>query len=475
MTAQGWAPSPGVETLAPRARQIWLALLFVLGLGYAALVPPFQNIDEVWHWERAWSVAQGDYNCTQIPVAAGQWVDRAFRFREGSPVSWAIVAETYDFTGDEGTFRIATNACKYPPVGYIPAALMTRIVAGNPAERKLHQMFWAFYGSRVGNWLWFFGCVVLALRLTRFPMPVLLFASIPMVVQQAAALNNDAFQFGAILLVGALATRTPTRRTLWSAIALIALMSAIKPINAIAASLVWIGAYAASTQGRMLRREAVLVSVAATALPLLVWLAWNHTMHLPSDGNATPLPIANVNAAAQLAILRMEPVGFVRVLGWQVAQFFTGNPIDGGWRGVLLAICGYGLVVADYVYALVLAGLLAGLLALRFGATQPRIPANAPWPLVLAAVSTVVPYFAVVTLLLYIEFTPVGSEIVFGVQGRYYLYFIAMLLFLYPVVRKRPARSHGPWAARLAYASMVLSVLGNVAALYEIRGVYWGV
>lgn len=475
MTVQGEAPSLVAPAMAPRARQIWLTLLFLLGLGYATLVPPFQNIDEVWHWERIWSVAQGDYNCTEIPIAAGHFVDRAMRFRVGSPLGWDAVADTYAFKGDEGSFPIATNACKYPPVGYVPAAVMTRVVAGNPAEREWHQMFLAFYGSRLANWLWFFGCVVLALRLTRFPMPVLLFASIPMVVQQASAINNDAFQFGGVLLVGALLTRTPSRRTLWGAIILIALMSAIKPINAIAASLVWIAAYVATTQGRTGRREAVLVSMAAALLPLIAWLIWDRTMHLASNGGATPLPVENVNASTQLAMLRAEPLRVLQVLGWQVTQFFTGLPIDGGWRGVLLAICGYGLVVADYVYALVLASLLAGMLVMRFGVVEPHIAPRATRLLVLGALASILPYFAVVTLLLYVEFTPVGSEIVYGVQGRYYLYFIAMLMFLYPMVRKQPPRLRGPLASRLAYASMALSVLGNTAALYEIRKVFWRV
>lgn len=473
IAAEGMAAWASQEALR-HARRAWLALLFVLGLGYVALVPPFQNIDEIWHWERMWSVAQGDYNCKEIPVAAGKFVDRTFRFRAGSdPLTWDLFHDAYHFKGDAGAFSIATNACKYPPVGYLPAAAATRLLTGDPAERAWHKMFYAFYASRVGNWLWFFGCVLLAMRLTRYPMPVLLFASIPMVVQQATAINNDAFQFGGVLLVGALLTRAPTRLTLWSAIVLTALMSAIKPINAIAACLVWIAAYVGMAQERMKRLEAGLVAVAAAVLPLAAWVLWDRTMHLAPHGGTTPLPVQNVDAAAQLAMLRAEPIRFLQVLGWQLKQFFTAAPIDGGWRGVLLAICGYGMVVPDYVYALAVAALIAGLLVLRSGAAEPRIAPRATRLLVVSAVSSFLPYFALVTLLLYIEFTPVGSSVVYGVQGRYYLYFIAMMFFLYPMVRREPPRLSGPVASGLAYAFMALSAFGNAAALHAIRWVFW--
>jgi uncharacterized membrane protein len=454
-----------------RAQQLWLGMLFVVGLGYIVLVPPFQNIDEIWHWERLWSVVQGDYNCKEIPVASSQFVDRAYRFK---PVAWSVYADAYHFKGKEGSFATATNACKYPVVGYVPAAVVTRLLTGPASERFFHKMFIAFYGARVANWLWFFACVLAALRLSRYPLPVMLFASIPGVVQQGGAINNDAVTFGGVLVVGALLTRVPTRASIWSAVVLIALMSAIKPIHAIAATFVWILVWFGMQQKRWSRAEAALMAAALLVIPVGLYALWDATMHLDAAGNVTPIPVPNVDREAQLALMRAEPMRFVYALGWQARQFFTAAPIDGGWRGLLLAICGYNLTVPDHVYAIILAGVAAALVAWRFDARQPPVRPHVPRILVLGALASTVAYFALVTLLLYIEFTPVGAHAVYGAQSRYYLYFVALLMFLHLMVRPAPENAQPTLTqTRAAYAFLVLSILGNLTALHAIRYMLW--
>src|SRR4051812_32548012 len=111
-------------------RRLWLGALFVLGLGFIVLVPPFQAVDEVAHWDRVWTVAQGDYSCRKLPIAASQFVNEGFRFDNPphrGPVSWTIFSELYAFEGVSGAQWIATNGCHYPPVGYVVPALAARI------------------------------------------------------------------------------------------------------------------------------------------------------------------------------------------------------------------------------------------------------------------------------------------------------------------------------------------------------------
>lgn len=460
-----------------KVQRFWLAALFLLGFGFIVLIPPFQSIDEVAHWDRVWTVADGTYNCWTLPTSAAQFVGASFRFDNpphNGPVPWSIFRELYDFTGDTGEFWIATSGCHYPPVGYVLPAVAARFLSeGPPSEPHRHKMFLAFYGMRTANWLLFFGCVLAAYRLGRYPMVPLVFASIPMVVHQAVSINNDAFQFGGLLLTGALLTRTPTRSTLWTAIGVVALMSMIKPINAVAVPLIWIAGYRALRRQPLARVELSAMALASLGLPIGAWLLWQATMHAPIIGLTTGSPVPNVDGAAQAASLWENPARILQVLGWQLAQFFALPPINGGWRGMLLALGWCRYIAPAHVYALSLAALGLGLFLLRWDARSVAPEEPTPRVLVIGTIGGIIVYFTMVTLLLYMHFTPLGAQVVFGVQGRYLLYPMAVLFFLHCVVRTRPPWLRGPPAFGAACLFVALAVSAQVAALVAIRQLFW--
>lgn len=481
MHSDAETPPPGQpRSRLRRVQQAWLGVVFLLGLGYIVLIPPFQTVDEIAHWDRVWTVALGQYNCHTLPYTAAEFVNFSFRFDAGpvrGPIPWSALRDMYEHGGGGGEFFIATAGCGYPPIGYLPAALAAWLLTPEPREPGPHKMFVAFYGGRIANWLLFFGCLVAAFRISLFPMPVLVFASIPMVVHQAISLNNDAVLFSGIVLIGALLTQPPTRARIWTAIALLTLLSAIKPINVIAATLVWLGLAEALRKGTWRAREVASVALASVALPVAAWLVWDHTKHLPILGLSTGLVVPNVNEAAQLNMLLEQPLRVLSVFKWQLEGVFANTPINGGWRGVLLTLGWYKYVVADHVYALAIAALAAGVCVLRL---EPRaIPERrTPCWLLLTVPASVLAYAATVTLILYLAFTPVGAETVFGVQGRYFLLPIAMLLFVPAVRAARPLwlrteSLRGKAIASLAAAFFVLSLAAHVAALWAIRQHFW--
>lgn len=479
--------SPGSElpagraSLVRRTQRCWLALLFVVGLGYAALIPPFLAVDEVAHWDRIWTVAQGQYNCESIPVAAAQFVHLAFRFDRGTerkegPVSWSLFEEAYAFQGGPGQLSIATNGCHYPPIGYLASSLAVRLFTpGAPTEPHPHSMFIAFYAARFGNLVLFFVCVLAALRVSRYPMPVLLFASIPMVVHQAVSLNNDALLFGGVLLAAALATGTVTRRRVLSSLVLIALMSAIKPVCVVSSTLLWISLWRGYQDQTLKRFEALALGLGSLALPLGAWFLWQQTESLPILGHRTGVPVSGVTPSAQWARLVEEPWRFVQVLGFQLQQFFESEPIRGSWKGMVLVFGWCRYEAPGYVYAVSLAALAAGLPSLRAwtrgSAPEPRVP----WLFSAAVIGAVVAYCVAVTMTMYLVFTGVGADYVTGVQGRYLLYAFALPLFLYPMARTRPFPVRARWRDALALASLGLGVASHIVALVALRFFFWEV
>lgn len=458
-----------------RIQHAWLGMIFVLGLGYIVLVPPFQSVDEVAHWDRAWTVARGQFNCKMLPYAAAQFVNFGFRFDNEAhrgPIPWSFLRDAYEFSGGPGEFSIATAGCGYPPIGYVPAALAAALLTREPSEPGPHKMFIAFYGARLANWLFFFACLVAAYRLSVFPLPVLVFASIPMVIHQSMSLNNDSVLFSGTLLCAALMTRLPTRASLWSAIAIVTLLSAIKPVNAILATLIWIGLYRALRERAWRRIELAGMAVASLALPLLAFQGWQLFMHLPVLGLSTGTPVPNVNEELQLSLLRQDPTRVLSVLKWQLEEVFTAPPINGGWRGLFLALGWYRYVAPDRVYHLARIALALGCVVLGLGA-RVAVPSRPPLVLVLLSVGSIVAYAVAVTLILYLAFTPVGAEVVFGVQGRYFLVPLAMLLFLLPLARLVPARLPTPAALALIGAAACFGGAANIDALLAIRALFW--
>ncbi|HEY6881475.1 MAG TPA: DUF2142 domain-containing protein, partial [Polyangiales bacterium] len=381
-------------------QRCWLGMMFLVGLGYIALIPPFQAIDEIAHWDRVWSVAQGQYNCKMIPTSGASFVSMAFRFdadwsRPPTPVPRSVFREMWDHVGSEGAFWIATNGCHYPPVGYLPGALAVKVFTpGAPTEPRPHKHFIAHYGIRLANWIFFFACALYAFRKSSSRAAVLVFLSVPMVLLQAMAINNDAVVLGGGLLAFALLTQEPTRRRLWTAIVIVALLSAVKPIHAIASTLIW-AVLREAVQRRVIGRwESVATALAAIALPVLAWLAWNATMDVPILGVTTGMPVGGVDEAAQKALLKAEPIRVLWTLWWQLKQVFTGTPINGGWRGFMLVLGWYRPLVPDYVYEVALLALVPGLFLLRGDAMARRrsIP-----PLFRSAIyGSILAYFAVV-------------------------------------------------------------------------------
>lgn len=461
-----------------RAQRCWLVLLFLVGLGYMVLIPPFLSVDEVAHWDRIWTVAQGQYNCDSIPTSAAQFVNLAFRFDRGTeraegPVSWSLFEEAYAFQGDPGKVWIATNGCHYPPIGYLASGLAVRLFTpGAPTEPRPHKMFIAFYAARFANFMLFFACVLAALRVSRYPMPVLLFASIPMVVHQAVSLNNDALLFGGLLLAAALATGTVTRRRAWGALVLIALMSAIKPVCVVSSTLLWISLWRGYQSRTFARSEALLLGLGSLALPLGAWLVWQQTESLPVLGHRTGVPVSNVIPSAQWARLVEEPWRFVQVLGFQLRQFFESDPIRGSWKGMVLAFGWCRYEAPRYVYAFSLAALAAGLPCLRAWTRGSAPEVRVPWLLSAAVIGACVTYCVAVTITMYLVFTGVGADYVTGVQGRYLLYPFALPLFLYPMARTRPA-ARTRWRDWIALASLGLGMASHVAALVALRFFFW--
>jgi len=145
-----------------RAEYLFLAVALPWGLALVFLVPPFRIFDEPMHYERAWSVADGQLlsaldGTVRVPanVAALFNVAMATKPRDLPHLLSEPISKTSE--------RVYTSAAGYGPIGYLPQAIgidAVRLIKGSPLA--------AFYVGRTANLLASLLLICLAVRLVPF-------------------------------------------------------------------------------------------------------------------------------------------------------------------------------------------------------------------------------------------------------------------------------------------------------------------
>ncbi len=212
------------ERLRPRGFAISALLsyqaLFWAYVGAALLiftfmVPPFQKSDEPAHWFRAVSLTNLNFVCAKnaegvyafdmkrkysdTPFMLHVW-EVAFNYKSKFNTAWL----KEDFADPRFRQEVPVpEICNLPPPGYLPNSL--GILAGKPFQNPLIS----FYLGRAAGALFFVAAIVLALRVVaeRYKLIVYFYAAIPMVLHQVGAISYDAVHLSLFPLVFAYLTR----------------------------------------------------------------------------------------------------------------------------------------------------------------------------------------------------------------------------------------------------------------------------
>jgi hypothetical protein len=483
-----------VQTRRPLTvlQRIWFAAALLTGFVYIAFIPPFESGDELTHWNRLWSVAEGEVVCRTMPMAA-KIIPNFFRFpikrllpgfpsatESGDPSHPKVGAQDFrrawDFTGPADLGASGDIECVYPPTGYVLPAIAARLVGlrldGTP---RRGGMLTAFYATRVVNWLLTSIAMFWLLRAMFWGRSVLLiFFSLPEVLQQGTSLNNDAFLFAmTFLILGRMLRPALWSNVAWIAAALMA-MTTIKPVYApmallTAPLLLFLWAKCSS-----FRWQQVLI-ILGLVTPYFFWKLWSVLNNYDRTNDWHPTWI---NPLDQAAFLRQHPLHFFVICWSQFKNFFGDGMLSGSWKSVVglfgwtsfyMAPVGYYFVLAALAFALA-ADITNGIDAPSIGSPvgTTRALRNLCWIL---AASSMFLVLAAITLAMYLQFTPVGSNEAMT-EGRYFLipFLLLVAIGLYGVKLR--------WGVqlvdlRLSLGAIVLSAAlmaaSNALALEAIR------
>jgi uncharacterized membrane protein len=436
-------------------RLVTLGVIALLaGLGYAIVTPPDRVPDEFSHFFRAVAMAEGDFFPPVGYVSPGHhfpggfWM---FRHRVGKADTNArYTLDDIRAAHAEPLNRGRTAGIEFP-AWYSPAPYAAQATVAFIGIQAGWRPFWIFYLGRVANLLLCLAIIVagmLALpRRVAIAGAVLL---LPMTLSELAAWSADGMTIAVAILLTCLIVRNleaegvVATRELIALAAVAFLLGLCKP----AYFLLVLPVLAIPTARFRTTRRRILATLTITlAIAFGTFLAavsaragqYNPRAHLPVD------------PAQQLRCVLDDPLRFAGVIARDLRQngrFYLDETI--GRLGIMNVKIPTPLIVAEWLL-LLWAGLSCGV--------RWKLPAR------LAAIGACAVTIVGISLAQYLVWSIICGDTIEGIQGRYFLPVLPLLLLSLAVKPRERGMSLMPIA--------VMGVVANGVAIAVLVERYW--
>jgi uncharacterized membrane protein len=427
-----------------------LTTLF-FGFIFILLVPPFQNPDEFIHFVRSYEVSElkiahrihrgkVDIKGSELPKSIDQTYIATHLHR--SPQYPDIpVAKKYTLHKTANALKITLNKSQmkpydtaaspaYPEILYAPQALVIRILSSVNASVIL-----MLYATRVACLLAWVGLARLSINILRppnlkFALAVILL--IPMFVAQGVVPGVDAVLTGLTVLFFVLIANSLIEKKILSPKLIIILTVLLTAMTLAKPAYLVFGLLALALRSRWRGVKGLAYSAAVPVLTFLVYLIW---LVITKDAKGPiyidSIAIAHADPSAQVGFLIPNVFHFV-------GPFL--NTLLLGWGdNIVVSVIGmFGKLDTPLPLLFVVLGYLLIIIAVFVKtdneADVPKLASAGRLPLKLLIIGSVILYIIGVYLSMYIFSTPPHEKIITGVQGRYFLPLLPLLVLF---VRKR--------------------------------------
>lgn len=413
-------------------RCFYVFFALITGMFCVILTPPFQVADEPAHFMRVLEIADnelvgvkysrlasGTMLSQSVPVLEGIFDKLALSHQSKVTPEMLAQAMAVPWSGNKVSVGLS-NTVIYPPTSYIGA------VGGVWWARFLHSsLLGTFYLARVGNLLADMAVSVLALYL----MPqtgifLLVILALPMSISLMSSCSQDGMVL-ALAALGIACTLNGLRQSaVWQKYILACLGGLAFGCVAAAKAPYLV---MACVPVLFMNRDNVKYVITSCAMSVGVFSIWVECGIRPV---LTELAPQGASAAGQLSFIREHPILLVESIFNSLETY--GNYLVNQAIGVL-GWLDLPLSSGMYRFATILLGCTFTLpfLCMRSLKTREKAAVRV-CGLVLIMLAAVAGIF----MALYVTWTPVGKNIVDGVQGRYFLP-IVMLGTLYPFLWKQ--------------------------------------
>ncbi|WP_042462526.1 DUF2142 domain-containing protein [Neobacillus dielmonensis] len=417
----------GLRHYKNEIHKAFLVTAIPIGLAFVVIIPPFDQLDELEHYYRAFEVSEGKFVNQNIEQGLGNYlpaslVDTVYdvRYIHQSGYKYSIVKEAFhNKLQPENRIFFRNYASSYAPLIYIPQALgmiLGRFLFDSP----LLMM----YLGRLLNFAAYTAIVYAALRVV--PVKKTLFyllALLPMSMIHAASLsadsiiNSTALLFVAYILYLAYGTVEQIRNKHLFITIGIGLFIALAKIVYIPMLLLFFLIPFRKFKDKKDYWKKFFLFIIGCVIPFVIWNLMNVANLSVPDLRANP----GVSPRGQVVFVLTHPLYYIKTV---LVTILSLGPSE------LVALV--GKVAANYQYAapsIVIYSFL--FLMLLFGLMnddndlkiKTRKTDKFIYVIILLAVMLLI-YTA-----LYVGYNPVGNSIIWGIQGRYFIP-IAVFLFL---------------------------------------------
>ena len=409
----------GLELLFQRPEYTYLWVAFFSLVGFVFLTPPFQGPDEELHYIKVQYLAHG-YIIPSGDAKVPESINDVTRTTFYADDIRGMTNQTYELARTKEAIKIPLSDSEtYKPVMitynlllYLPA--VPGVVVANLLNLSpLISMYIARLSLGIASIVLFF----FAIRLIPHKKYLLLAVGlIPTVLFQQSVVTADSLSYALLALFMAYILYLREKENIslkqWIALGLLCIAIAIaKPLVFLFLPLVLL---------LIKKKHAwrwILGIIMVSAISYLGWSIANtvqaHTVDVVATAPST------VDNAEQLNLLISEPSRGLRV-GWNSYMTSYGDDEVRGVIGVFGA--------ADTLYPLWMVLSYVVVLAIAaFVTLDKKKSKKIDWRWKLTAVILCLAYFVAVNLALYLGYTPVNFDIVYGVQGRYFIPIIIIL------------------------------------------------
>ena len=442
-----------------------LAVLMAGGLGvlYLFVLPPLSAPDEISHYVSAYRLSsqligqpQRDRYGRVLLRAQDAWVedlDGDFIYEPDEDGNLQVTEESHEQavklgeTLDESTYELfhalgingqyapertdeiqaqgAYVSSTYPPVTTTPLAYVPQAIGISAARLLGLNTLCLLYFGRLCNLLFFIGMLYLAVKRIPFGKEVLLgVALLPMTLHLAASFSYDVMILGCMFLLTAvcLDLAFEAERVRIRDVVLLAVLAAVAgPCKMVYAPMLGLCLLVPVRKFGGARNWFVSAFVVAGAWAVSMYLVNSQVITTYATATEADSYVAWAEEAGfSMNLLIHNPVLLVRMfyqtLVWNAKDMHI--TMIGGWLGNLDQVLDVPYLVV-WILTLCLIGL-----ALKIPAEQIRMNLRQRfWVGVLAAACA-----GLTMLSMLIAWTPLSSRVILGVQGRYFLPFLPVLL-----------------------------------------------
>jgi uncharacterized membrane protein len=429
-------------TICQKPELVFVSLALPFGIIMAVTMQLFMAPDEGVHFYRAYQVSQGHLLSETkegktggyIPKEAVEYVENHFstnvRFGGDPPLPHS---EYFKHRVDQGeVFTQFPSSALYSPVSYFPQAI--GIAIGKAAYPSVGMMVLM---GRLVNLAAFIFLVYWAIRLARHGKWVYTVIGLfPMAIQQASSLSSDVMTTGCVLLFLALVHRCFTQNTLlqrWQLILFITLAIGIaltKQTNIVL--LLPILFLPRRLFGSNWKKVGFIAAVGGVALlSALAWYAVLKLGHYNLQISGEP----GVNQAGQIDYLLNHPLNFIGIL------FHT--YIFEGFKGLIspdfYLTSAYGVfswISYKLPLFMIIIGYITLVIALLYRENEKQRDYKNINYLAVIQLLTFLLSLAAIAAALYLTWTPVGKPQAWGIQGRYFIALIPLLIPLFILISR---------------------------------------